>query len=74
MIVDCQHFILAKSCSKSEKKHARLAFTYDGLLVQKQPSQVFCKESKAGNFIEKETLAQVFPSEFCEISKNIFST
>ena len=24
------------------------------------------------NFIEKETLAQVFPCEFCEISKNTF--
>ena len=26
-----------------------------------------------GNFIKKETLAQVFSCEFCEISKNIFS-
>ena len=25
------------------------------------------------NFTKKETLAQVFPGEFCEISKNIFS-
>ena len=25
------------------------------------------------NFIKKETLAQVFSSEFCEISKNTFS-
>ena len=25
------------------------------------------------NFIKKETLAQVFSCEFCEISKNIFS-
>ena len=25
------------------------------------------------NFIKKETLAQVFSSEYCEISKNIFS-
>ena len=24
------------------------------------------------NFIKKETLAQVFPCEFCEISKNTF--
>ena len=29
--------------------------------------KVFC------NFIKKETLAQVFSCEFCEISKNIFS-
>ena len=28
---------------------------------------------KASNFIEKETLAQVFSCEFCEISKNTFS-
>ena len=26
------------------------------------------------NFIKKETLAQVFSREFCEISKNIFFT
>ena len=29
---------------------------------------------EACNFIKKETLAQVFSSEFCEISKNTFST
>ena len=29
---------------------------------------------KACNFIKKETLAQVFPCEFCEISKNTFFT
>ena len=28
----------------------------------------------ACNFIKKETLAQVFSCEFCEISKNTFST
>ena len=27
---------------------------------------------KACNFIKKETLAQVFPCEFCEISMNVF--
>ena len=40
----------------------------------------FCKihrktpvpESQACNFIKKETLAQVFSCEFCEISKNTF--
>ena len=26
------------------------------------------------NFVKKETLAQVFSCEFCEISKNTFST
>ena len=28
---------------------------------------------KACNFIKKETLVQVFPCEFCKISKNFFS-
>ena len=31
-------------------------------------------QDEACNFIEKETLAQVFFYEFCEISKNIFFT
>ena len=31
-----------------------------------------CQSLCACNFIKKETLAQVFSSEFCEISKNIF--
>ena len=30
-------------------------------------------ETSACNFIKKETLAQVFPCEFCEIFKNIFT-
>ena len=30
-------------------------------------------QDEAYNFIKKETLAQVFSCEFCEISKNIFS-
>ena len=29
-------------------------------------------QKKVCNFIKKETLAQVFPCEFCEISKNTF--
>ena len=43
--------------------------------------EVFCKKKlfleisqKACNFIKKETLAPVFSCEFCEISKNKFST
>ena len=32
------------------------------------PESLFC------NFIKKETLAQVFPCEFCEISINTFFT
>ena len=30
-------------------------------------------QAHACNFIKKETLAQVFSSEFCKISKNTFS-
>ena len=30
--------------------------------------------NKACNFIEKETLPQVYTSEFCQISKNTFFT
>ena len=30
------------------------------------------KYAKACNFVKKETLAQVFSCEFCEISKNTF--
>ena len=41
--------------------------------MQKQPPEVFCKtRSQACNFIKNETLAQVFPCEFCEVSKNTF--
>ena len=40
------------------------------------PGSLFNKvaglRSQTCNFIKKETLAQVFSSEFCEISKNIF--
>ena len=32
------------------------------------------EEAEACNFIKKETLAQVFSCEFCEIFKNTFST
>ena len=37
---------------------------------------MFCEKrcSWACNFIKKETLAQVFSCEFCEISKNNFFT
>ena len=31
-------------------------------------------QSQAYNFIKKETLAQMFPCEFCEISKSNFFT
>ena len=57
--------------------------------VQKQPPEVLCKkvfleisqnsqENTSArylcNFIKKETLAQVFSYEYCEISKNTFFT
>ena len=32
------------------------------------------KVAGACNFVKKETLVQVFPCEFCEISKNTFFT
>ena len=42
---------------------------------KKQPLEVFfVKRPQACNFIKKETLAQVFSCEFCEISKNTFFT
>ena len=34
---------------------------------------LFFVHTEACNFIKKETLAQVFSSEFCEISKHHFS-
>ena len=37
-------------------------------------SLFFNKVALACNFIKKETPAQVFSSEFCEISKNTFFT
>ena len=42
----------------------------------KQPLEVFYVKrcSEACKFIEKETLAQLFSCEFCEISMNIFFT
>ena len=36
------------------------------------PESLF-SEAEACNFIEKETLAQMFSCEFCEIDKSIFS-
>ena len=42
---------------------------YQGLSLNK----VAGLRPEAYNFIKKETLAQVFPCEFCEISNDIFS-
>ena len=42
--------------------------------MQKQPPEVFCKKRlQTCNFIKKETLAQVFSCEFCEILRKSFS-
>ena len=38
------------------------------------PESLFNKVGEACNFIKKETLAQEFSCEFCEISKNTFFT
>ena len=41
---------------------------------EKQPPEVFCKKkAPPATLLKKETLAQVFSCEFCEISKNNFS-
>ena len=37
-------------------------------------NKVAGQRPEACNFIKKETLAQVFSCEFCEISKNTYST
>ena len=37
-------------------------------------NKVACLRPEACNFIKKETLAQVFSCEFCNISKNTFFT
>ena len=47
------------------KQFRKIKLTY-----QKQPPEVFCKKG----VLKKETLAQVFSCEFCEISKNTFFT
>ena len=36
-------------------------------------SDNFLQKRESCNFIKKETVAQIFSSEFCEISKNTFS-
>ena len=51
------------------------------LILFKEPKMYLCRvlffiklQASAGNFIERETLAQVFSCEFCEILKNSFFT
>ena len=47
----------------------RRCYVKKALLEISQNSQ---ENACACNFIKKESLAQVFPCEFCEISKNTF--
>ena len=42
------------------------------LIFQKHPRRCSIKKPEAFNFIKKETVAQMFSCEFCEIFKNIF--
>ena len=42
-------------------------------ISQNSQENTYARVPEACNFVKKETLAQVFSCEFCEISKNIFS-
>ena len=42
-------------------------------IIESNKDEWFQKVAEACDFIKKETLAQVFPCEFCEISRNSFS-
>ena len=55
-------------------KSSKIIECWFTLKRQKQPPEVFCKKRRPATLLKKETLAQVFSSEFCEISKNTFST
>ena len=61
------------------KKELSLLLKFPIPNKQKQPLQVFYEKSVLRNIatlviLAKETLAQVFSCEFCEISKNAFFT
>ena len=63
----------------SRSSHRRCSITKDVLrnfakFTRKHLCQSLFFNKVAGNFIKKETLAQVFSFEFCEISKNTFFT
>ena len=57
----CKKVFLEISQNSQENTCARVSF-----LIKLQ--------AQACNFIKKETLAQVFSCEFCEVSKNTFFT
>ena len=42
-------------------------------IIESNKDEWFQKVAEACDFIKKETLAQVFPCEFCKISRNSFS-
>ena len=50
----------------------RKQFWYQEIHIEAVVQECSIKKMDACNFIKKETLAQVFSSEFCEISKNTF--
>ena len=62
-------FTLCRAEWKRERKRER-----ERENISKVDFVVVVNEPQACNFIKKETLAQVFSCEFCEISKNTFFT
>ena len=66
---------VACSCA-ADQSCSRAVCAFD--IVQKQPPEALCNKRHSYKFCKihwiKETLAQVFPCEFCEISKNTFFT
>ena len=73
----CQLILLPRNSNYSSDNELSgfrvLLEKYNCYIRQKQATRdVLLK--KACNFIKKETLAQVLSCEFCEISKNTFST
>ena len=54
------------SCAESEK----LGIIHLTRTYRSSRPEVFCKKGDACKSIKKETLAQIFSCEFCEISKN----
>ena len=62
---------LNKMMCLSREKTIKKCFSVNVYLLKNQNNQ---KQNLLKNFIKKETLADVFSSEFCEISKNIVST
>ena len=42
-------------------------------IIESNKDEWFQKVAEAYDFIKKETLAQMFPCEFCKISRNSFS-